>query len=186
MTQATGIYLAIMLEVERRRQALGFPMEKFSEYAGLPERYYSKALHPDTASGRQAQWGTLQIIIDALFPAGFDVVIKPRAGAAMNGDSLKAKLLRLQAAKDPKCQRELMRELGHAGRAQQLAKQPRWKRRAIARKAARARWRKARAKASESRASSTCAAGAPRSRGPRNRRPRSAGTGAATSQARAP
>ena len=146
MTQATGIYLAIMLEVERRRQALGFPMEKFSEYAGLPERYYSKALHPDTASGRQAQWGTLQIIIDALFPAGFDVVIKPRAGAAMNGDSLKAKLLRLQAAKDPKCQRELMREL--AGRVSPEARKagrrkiPAWRRRQIARRAGRARARK--------------------------------------------
>lgn len=141
MSHVTAIYRSIMLEIERRRHAVGFPMEKFSEYAGLPERYYPKALHADTPSGRQAQWGTLQIIVEALFPHGFDVTITPKPGQIMTEDSLKAKLLHLQAAKDPKSQRQLMAELS-ALAAEGRKKIPRWKRRRIARQAARARHRK--------------------------------------------
>jgi hypothetical protein len=115
MSTATGIYRAVMLECERRRASLGLPMEKFDEYAGLSERYYAKALHADAPSGRQAQWGTLQVIVDALFPAGFDLEIKPRPGLVITADNLKAKLLQLKAIKDPKAQRELMRELGRKG-----------------------------------------------------------------------
>jgi hypothetical protein len=146
MSHVTPIYRSIMLEIERRRHAVGFPMEKFSEYAGLPERYYAKALHPDTSSGRQAQWGTLQIIIEALFPHGFDVTITPKPGQIMTEESLKAKLLHLQAQKDPKSQRQLMVEL--ASRATTDARKagrkkiPRWRRRQIARQAGRASGRK--------------------------------------------
>lgn len=122
MTQATPIFRAIMLECERRRVALGFPMEKFSEYAGLPERYYPKALHADLPSGRQAQWGTLQIIVDALFPTGFDVEIRAHPGAPMDYVSLKAQLLQLRARHDPRTQRELMRILGKKGGLALLAK----------------------------------------------------------------
>lgn len=134
-----------MLEFEQRRQALGFPMEAFSEYAGLPDRYYPKALHADRPSGRQAQWATVQIMADALYPNGFDLIIKPKPGAVMSEDNLKAKLLRLQAVKDPKCRREMMAELGRAGRAHQLANFSPEKRSAIARRAARRGWRKRRA-----------------------------------------
>lgn len=141
MTHVTNIYRSIMLEIERRRHAVGFPMEKFSEYAGLPERYYSKALYPDTSSGRQAQWSTIEIIVQALFPHGYDVTITPRAGQIMTEDSLKAKLLHLQAQKDPKSQRELMTGLSALAAAGRK-KIPRWKRRRIARQAARARHRK--------------------------------------------
>jgi len=122
LTQATPIYRAIMLEIERRRVALGFPMEKFSEYAGVPDRYFPKALHADQPSGRQAQWGTLQVIVDALFPHGFDLEIRPRPGAVMSADNLKAKLLQLKANIDPRSQRELMRELGRKGGMALLAR----------------------------------------------------------------
>lgn len=145
MNHVTAIYRSIMLEVERRRHAVGFPMEKFSDYAGLPERYYPKALHADTPSGRQAQWGTLQVIIDALFPHGFDVTITPKPGQIMTEDSLKAKLLHLQAAKDPKSQRELMRALGTAGgkrsgESRRFEAQQRRRRKVSAQHAARMRW----------------------------------------------
>jgi hypothetical protein len=145
MTPATAVYRAIMLEVERRRVALGFPMEKFSEFAGLPERYYSKALHSDGANGRQAQWGTLQIIIDALFPCGFDVEIRARPGAPMDYDSLKAKLLQLRANVDPKGQRELMAQIGkkggrRSGEMRKLAAVARKARKARAKHAASMRW----------------------------------------------
>lgn len=142
---ATTIYRAIMLECERRRLALGFPMEKFSEYAGLPERYFPKALLADSPSGRQAQWATLQVIVDALFPTGFDVEIRARPGAPKDYDSLKAQLLQLRAHHDPRTQRELMSKIGKKGgeaaRGKPRRKLPRWRRRAIARRAAKKRWR---------------------------------------------
>jgi len=115
MNTTTGIYRAVMLECERRRDALGLPMAKFDEYAGLSDRYYAKALHADAPSGRQAQWGTLQIIVDALFPAGFDLEIRAKPGAVITAENLKAKLLQLKAIKNPKAQRELMRVLGRKG-----------------------------------------------------------------------
>ena len=147
MSTATPIYRAIMLEVERRRIALGLPMDKFSEYAGLPERYYSKALHADVPCGRQAQWSTLQVMVAALFPNGFDVIIKPVSGPVISADNLKAKLLRLQATKDPKSQRELMRELGivggkRSGESRRRKADLRYRRRQRARIAARIRWRR--------------------------------------------
>lgn len=142
MTAPVAIYRAIMLEVERRRMALGLPMEKFSEYAGLPERYYAKALHADQPSGRQAQWGTLQTIVDALFPGGFDVEIRPKPGQPMTCDGLKARLLQLRASVDPKSQRELMRELSIKGNAARSKKVSASRRKHIARNAAKMRWHK--------------------------------------------
>ena len=99
------------------------------------------AANADAPSGRQAQWGTLQIIIEALFPAGFDVKIEARPGPVITAENLKAKLLALKATVDPRSQRERMREIGRKGG---LKKVPRWKLRRIARKGVRARLRKAR------------------------------------------
>lgn len=145
MGAPTPIYRAIMLEVERQRHAVGFPMEKFSEYAGLCDRFYPKALHADKPSGRQVQWQTLQVMIDALFPNGFDLIIKPRPGPMMSESNLKAKLLQLKAITDPKSQRELMSELGKRGgaRAAETHKrnaEARRRRKAAASHAARIRW----------------------------------------------
>lgn len=148
MTAATPIYRAIMLEIERRRVALGLPMAQFCEFAGLPDRYYSKALHADEPSGRRAQWSTLQIIVQALFRNGFDLEIRARPGPAISEESLKAKLLQLKATVDPKSQRQLMRELGMRGAARpglkiKRRKLRKWRRRAIAKRAAKIRWEKA-------------------------------------------
>jgi hypothetical protein len=43
---------------------------------GLQDGFYSKVLHADRPSGRRVRWETLQLVITALFPAGFDVEIK--------------------------------------------------------------------------------------------------------------
>jgi hypothetical protein len=137
MTAATPLFRAIMLEFERRRIALGLPMEKFDEFAGLSDRYYAKALHADKPSGRQAQWGTVQVMADALFPHGFDLEIRPRPGQVITETNLKAKLLQLKATKDPKSQRELMRDLSMLAAAARKRIPPR-KRSAIARRAGKA------------------------------------------------
>src|SRR4030088_1324649 len=84
MPAATNIYRSLMFEIERRRLALGFPMEKFSEFAGLSDRYYSKALFADEPSGRQAQWSTLEVMVQALFPHGYDLELRAKPGAVID------------------------------------------------------------------------------------------------------
>src|SRR5262249_19043787 len=139
MSRVPPIYLALMLEIERRRAALRFPMERFSELAGLPDRYYPKALYANEPSGRVAQW-SVQRMVDTLWPdCTIDVVIRGKPGNALSAESLKQKLLQLRAPESPKIQRELMRKLGDAGRAAQITTQSRGERSRNARKAARAR-----------------------------------------------
>jgi hypothetical protein len=41
--------------------------------AGLQDGFYSKLLHADRPSDRQVRWETLQLVITALFPAGFEL-----------------------------------------------------------------------------------------------------------------
>lgn len=67
------IYRAIMLEIERRRLAVGISMDRMSELMGAAERSYAKMLYPDTPSGRMAQWNTLQSALDVLFCDGYDL-----------------------------------------------------------------------------------------------------------------
>jgi hypothetical protein len=164
----TSIYRGIMLECERRRQALGLAMWKVDEIAGTQDGYYAKAVHADAASGRQAQWKTLQLIVDALFPQGVDVIMTPGTTSMHTAMGFAGKLRHLQAVHNPKTQRELMAELSSLASA---ARQniPVWKRRQIARKAARARWRKA------ARVQGTSSEALPASPAP-TARPRCAGT----------
>jgi hypothetical protein len=137
------IYRAIMLECERQRLSRGLPMERFSEFAGLPERYYPKALWADQPSGRQAQWGTLQIIIDALFPDGYDLIIKPRIGPEIDAHALRYKTRYAVAPTNSKTQRELMSELGKKGAEARNKKLSPWQRKRIAQRAGKARARRA-------------------------------------------
>lgn len=144
----TAIYRQIMLEVEARRLALGLPMEKFSDWAGVPERYYPKALLPDTPSGRQASWETLQTIIDALFPQGFEVVIKSKPGNVIGAKDMKAELLKLRERANPKTHRELMSEYARKAtfenRQRGRMKLSKRQRRKAAKIAALERWRRVR------------------------------------------
>jgi hypothetical protein len=136
-----------MLECERRRLALSLAMWKVDELAGTQDGYYAKAVHADAASGRQAQWKTLQLIVDALFPQGVDVVLTPGSDSMHTAIGFAGKLRHAQAAHNPKTQRELMAEIGSLAttetrRAARLSKIPRWRRRQIARIAGRARAQK--------------------------------------------
>lgn len=146
---ATSIYRAIMLECERQRYALGWPMWQVDEKAGTQDNYYAKAVHADAASGRQAQWKTLDWIIGALFENGFDLIIKAKPGASIpDRETFQKKVGALRAAHDPLSQRERMRVLGDAGRAAYMAKTTPEQRKKWGRRAARARWRKAKESAS--------------------------------------
>jgi hypothetical protein len=108
-------YMAIMLELERRRLQRGMSMQVVCDTAGVADYYYSKALHASTPSGRQARWDTLQDIVDALFPEGYDVVIKPKVGMRLDPARLRCKIKFAAAATNPKLQRDLMSEIGKIG-----------------------------------------------------------------------
>jgi hypothetical protein len=138
----TSFYRQVMVEIEARRVALGLPQEKFGEWAGLPERYYAKALMADAPSGRQASWPMMQVMIDGLFPAGVDVILKPRPGRVIRADDLKAELLKLRERANPKTHREIMAEIGSKGGTARRKKISAKRARQISRKAAKARWRK--------------------------------------------
>lgn len=137
-----SLYRAIVLEIERRRIHLGLSMDEFSDRAGAADRFWSKALYPDTPSGRQARWSTLQEFCDAAFPEGFDVEIRPKVGLRLDAKDLRCKIKFAAAPKDARSQRELMRELGRQGgiaRREKFKTMPRAKRLAIAAKARKTR-----------------------------------------------
>jgi hypothetical protein len=53
--------------------------------------------------------------VDALFPAGYDVEIKPKSGLRLSAQDLRCKILFASAPSDPRSQRDLMRTLGKKG-----------------------------------------------------------------------
>lgn len=149
---STPIYRAIMIELEDRRRARGISMDMMTELSGAAERSFSKALHPDTPSGRQANWDKLQQFVDVLYPDGFEVVIRPGTTAVATTNGTKALIRHTAAHFDGRTRRELMRDLSKIGAAlggKARLKLPRWKRRALARRAAREKWLRHRAKSIE-------------------------------------
>jgi len=108
-------YMAVMLEIERRRLQLNISMQEVCDRSGVADYFYSKALHASTPSGRQARWSTLQDIVDALFPEGYDVVIKPKVGMRLDANQLRCKIRFAAAPTDRRLQRSLMSELGKKG-----------------------------------------------------------------------
>jgi hypothetical protein len=59
----TSLYRSVMLEVERRRLFLGWPMWLVDERSGVQSGYYAKMLYADTPSGRCAGWEMLQWVL---------------------------------------------------------------------------------------------------------------------------
>lgn len=138
--RATPVYRALLLEIERQRQAIGISMDALSDEAGFADRYYAKALHPDTPSGRQARWETVQEMLDALFPGGFDIEIRAKTGVCLSAQDLRRKIKFAAADRDPVTRRKLMAEIGRLG-GQARAKMSPERRREIALKAAKTRLR---------------------------------------------
>jgi hypothetical protein len=108
-------YRAVILEIERRRLALHLSMQELCDRAGVADYYWSKAVHANTPSGREARWSTLQDIVDAIYPAGYDVCITPKAGMRLDAKQLRCKIKFAAAAVNPVSQRELMRTLSQKG-----------------------------------------------------------------------
>ena len=137
--QVAPIYSAIVVELERKRQAMGISQDEMSELMGSAERSYSKMIHADTPSGRQATWPTVQKAIDVLFCDGFDLVLR-RGGEPLTSQGTRRKILASAAHFDRKTQREIMAERGRKGglaRAEKLTPEQRVE---SAKRASAARW----------------------------------------------
>lgn len=72
---STAVYREFMACLEGRRVELGLSMATVNDMAGLQDGFFSKMLYPDTPSGRQARWETVQLAVEALFGKGFTVHI---------------------------------------------------------------------------------------------------------------
>jgi hypothetical protein len=80
-------------------------------------------------------WKMIQLLVEALFPAGFDLILKPKAGGMLTAEAHALKVKFAAADHDRQSRREPMRELGRRGakaRKENLTKRERKK---IARKA---------------------------------------------------
>ena len=141
---ATAIYNAVMLEIERLRQAMGVSMDLMSDLMGSAERSYAKMLYPDTSSGRQARWETVQRALDVVCPNGFSVRIVRANTGTLTPSGTKRLIQKSAKFYDRKTYLEEMRERARAGGLKGAATlngktSDRTKSR-NGRKAARARW----------------------------------------------
>ena len=142
--RATEIYRAITIELERERQRLGWAMWKVDDAAGLQDGHYAKLLHADRRSGRCVQWPTLQMVISALFPKGFDLVIKHKAADPLTAENHRLKVMFAAADNNRLSRRELMATLGREGgkaRAEKYKTMTKEERQRIAKKARKTRRR---------------------------------------------
>lgn len=150
---ATSLYRGIMLEIERRRLQLGFTFAEVDNLAGTQDGYCAKLMWPDTPSGRIGRWDTLQLIVDALFPEGFEVVVRAKPGVVLSEVSIRKMAAIARTPFDRKAQRELMQDYGKRGGVARAEKLTPEQRREIASKAAKARWSKPRIESDEPRES---------------------------------
>jgi hypothetical protein len=144
MDNPSRFYLAVIKIIDRRIRALGWTMETCDDRSGNQSGYTAKMLHPGTPSGRQAQWQTLQYLLDALYPGGVRVVIEPLPARKPNRFSMDRLWTRaMDSRKDNLL--HFSRRGGLASAAARMRLLTPEHRSAIASKASRARWEKYRA-----------------------------------------
>lgn len=137
---APPIYLATILEIERRRLARGIPMEQMSELMGSAERSYAKLLYPDTKSGRTARHETLQLAVSVLFPEGFDLRITPSDAGELCAQGTKAKIRSEASHWNARTRRETMQRLQALSREAYMQKTDAARRSAASVAGGKARW----------------------------------------------
>lgn len=157
MTTSTPIYDAIMWEVRKQILELGLTMKQCDDVSGNQDGHTAKMLHPDTPSGRQARWETLQNLVEAIYAGGYKVKIVAECPI----DDIKAAVARILARQGDQLSglsvaersrargiagkipiRDYAVEAGRKGGQARAARLSPWKRRQIARKAGRARHRR--------------------------------------------
>ncbi len=142
MLRTVPAYRALMLELERRRQQLGWTMSELDDFAGLNDGHFGHLLHADRPSGRQGRWEIVQLLISALFPDGFDLTLTPKRGEVLTAQALARKIKVAGADRDRLGRRALMRALASRGgraRAQKYKTMSKEERERIAKKARKTR-----------------------------------------------
>ena len=88
MRRASNFYLALVAVLDRRIRSLRLPMSRCDELSGNEMGYTAKALKPDTKTGRQMKWETLDRLLPVLYPNGFRLGIVPLEGEKPNPRAL--------------------------------------------------------------------------------------------------
>ena len=70
-----AFYLRVAATLDAERQRQGVLLDALGERAGLPERYMSHILRPDTPTGRIAGWDTISWIVEALWGPDYAIAI---------------------------------------------------------------------------------------------------------------
>ncbi len=109
LVPASAVYVALTAQIHDRIRKLGIPMWQCDDLSGVQDGYTAKMLHPDTPSGRQAGWATLDLLMAAIYPDGFDLIVRPRDGSR----SLKLMPPRSQTV-DAR-ERAIMQKMGRRG-----------------------------------------------------------------------
>jgi hypothetical protein len=149
---STRIYRALMEAFETRRVELKLSMNTdvigMNHLAGAADGYYAKMIYPDTPSGRQARWETVDEFATVLFGHGYSIQIVP--------GELNPKTLKAVSNPNPASSKAInirhwrhlryFQELGKKGGKARAAKLSPERRSAIAKKANRASRRARRAK----------------------------------------
>lgn len=143
---STAIYRELMAVLEGRRVELGLSMATVNDMSGLQDGFFAKMLYPDTPSGRQARWETVQLAVEALFGKGFTVHIV--ADAEENRRITSAPIISADISTNARKIRHWRHsrhfsELGKKGAAAR-SKLPKHRLTAIYRKAAKKRWKRVR------------------------------------------
>jgi hypothetical protein len=155
-SKATAFYRALTAEFERRRGDLCIPMggqslsgrKSVEDLSGIESGYYAKILAPDTPSGRRAGWEVIDEIVQALWGKDFRLRIDPSENmlsALSTGQAVNERYRNIRHWRH----RKFFADIGRLGGKAYFANTTSKKRRAIARKAAKARWRKHRARLAE-------------------------------------
>ena len=103
------VYRDLAAQLHDRIRRLGLPMWRCDDLSGVQDGYTAKMLHPDTPSGRQASWPTLDLMMQALYPDGYTLIIKPNDGG---------RALKLTAPRNPTVdarERAIMKKMGRLG-----------------------------------------------------------------------
>jgi hypothetical protein len=146
--QISDAYREIIHAVECRIVELGWTHERVDDAAGLESGYLGKLLHPSAPSGRQAGWFILDLLLSALWPKGYEVVIQEKQLensailALGQGAKKSARELAEAIVSRRNLRLRLAEEWGRYGGYARGRKLPAERRREIARQAARKRWSK--------------------------------------------
>jgi hypothetical protein len=139
--KSVPIYRAVMLALEARRLELGISMATVDDMAGTQDGYYAKMIYPDTPSGRQASWPTVDLVVEALFGTEFDLRLigadGPMPATASIDKGQSHKYLEYRHWRHAKH----FTDLAKLGAAKRNANLTPYQRTTLARRAAKARWK---------------------------------------------